>query len=66
VNFAAGRFDLLDQRLEFGPVAAARKDGETFGGEFLGNLAADVVTGADHGHRRVSLGQVCLRRLNRV
>ena len=47
VDLAAGRLDLLDQRLELGAVAAAGKDRKAFGGKFLGDLAADKVAGAD-------------------
>ena len=57
MNFTAGRLDLLDQRFELGAVAASGEHREAFGGKFFGDLAADEVTGADHGHGRVSLLQ---------
>jgi hypothetical protein len=55
MDLAAGRLDLLDQGLELGAIAAARKDRKALGSEFLGDLAADVVAGADHRHGPVSL-----------
>ena len=45
---SAGGLDLLHQRLELGAVAPAGEHGKAFGGEFLGDLAADVIAGADH------------------
>src|SRR5580704_11952830 len=45
---AAGRFDFLHQRLELLAVAPSGEHGKTFGGEFLDDLGADVVAGADH------------------
>ena len=59
VNFAAGLLDLLDQRFELGAVAAPGEHREALRGELLCDLAADEVTGADHGHGRVSLLQGC-------
>src|SRR3954447_5759949 len=55
VNFAAGLLDLLDERFELGAVAASREHRKALGGKLLCNLAADKITGADHGHGRVSL-----------
>ena len=46
---SARGLDLLDQRFELGAVAPAGEHGEAFGGEFLGDLAADIIAGADHG-----------------
>src|SRR5215470_6089490 len=57
VDLAAGRLDLLNQGFELGAVAAAGEDRETFGSEFLGNLAADIVAGADHCHGPIPLVQ---------
>ena len=57
VNFTAGLLDLLDQRFELGAVAAPGEHRESLGGELLCDFAADIVTGADHGHGRVSLLQ---------
>jgi hypothetical protein len=54
-NRAAGRFNVLHQRLEFGAVAAACEHGEPLGGKFLGDLGADKVAGADHRDGSVSL-----------
>ena len=48
VDLAARGLDLLDQRRELVAVAAAGEDGEAFGGELLGDLAADKIAGADH------------------
>ena len=59
VNLAPGRLDLLDQRFELGAVAAPGEHRNSFRGKLLGDLAADEVTGADHGHGRVSLLQGC-------
>jgi hypothetical protein len=53
-NRSAGGLDLPDQRLELGAVAPAREDGESLGGEFLRNLGADIVAGADHRGRSVA------------
>src|SRR3954454_24434215 len=67
VNFAAGLLDLLDERVELGAVAATGENRKALGGELLCNLAADKITGADHGRSRVSLlrgtspGQVWIR-----
>src|SRR5260221_316204 len=47
---SAGRLDLLDQWLQLGAVAPAGEYGETFGREFLGDLATDVIAGADDSH----------------
>ena len=44
----ACRFDLGDQRRQLVAVATPGVDGEPFGREFLGDGAADKVTGADH------------------
>ena len=55
MDLATGGFDLLDQRLQLGAVTTAGEDGETFRSEFLGNLAADVIAGADYSHCPVSL-----------
>src|SRR5580693_3391129 len=52
---SAGGLDLLDQRLKLGAVAPAGKDGESFGGEFLGDLGADIVAGANHRGGCISL-----------
>src|ERR1700687_4045658 len=41
------------------PLRRAGDTLETFGRKLLGDLAADKVTGADHGHGRVSLLQGC-------
>jgi hypothetical protein len=57
IDFAAVGFDLLGQGRELLAVTAASEDGEAFGGELLGNLAADEIAGADHGDRSVSLLQ---------
>jgi hypothetical protein len=57
VNFAAGLLDLLDQRLELGAITAPGKHREALRGKLFGDFAADVVTGADHGHGCVSLLQ---------
>jgi hypothetical protein len=57
VDFTTGRLDLLDQRLQLGAVAAPGEDRKTFGGKFLGDLAADEVAGANDCHGCVSLLQ---------
>src|SRR5262249_30011221 len=57
VDLAGRRFDLLDQRLELGAVATSSENRETFGGEFLGDLAANIVAGTYHRDRPVSLLQ---------
>ena len=57
VDFAAGRLDLLHQRFELGAVAAPGEHREPFQSKLLGDFAADVIPGADHGHGRVSLLQ---------
>ena len=57
VDFAAGLLDLLDQRFELGAVATPGEYREALGSKFLCDLAADIVTGADHGHGRVFLLQ---------
>ena len=55
MDLAAGRLDLLDQRLELGAVAAAGENRKSLGGKLLGDLAADKIAGADDRNRRVSL-----------
>ena len=57
-------FHFLHQRLELFAVAPPGEHGETFGGEFLDDLGADVVAGADHGDGGVTLLHLCcsLRR----
>src|SRR5712671_645143 len=59
VDLSPGRLDLLHQRFQLGAVAAAGEYREAFGSKLLGDLTADIVTGADHGHGRVSLLQGC-------
>src|SRR6266403_288223 len=44
----SGALDFLDQRLELGAIAPTCEHGEPFGCEFLRDLGADVVAGADH------------------
>ena len=58
---AAGGLDLLHQRLELVAVAPAGEHGKAFGGEFLGDLGADVIAGADHRDGCVSLLHFDLR-----
>jgi hypothetical protein len=57
VDFAAGGFDGLHQRVQLGAIAAAREHREPLGCKLLCDLAADIVAGSDHGHGRVSLLQ---------
>ncbi len=54
-NRSAGGLDIPDQRLELGAVAPACEHGKSFGGEFLGDLGADIIAGADHRDRCVAL-----------
>src|SRR6185312_7944289 len=56
---AAGGFHFLHQRFELFAVAPPGEDGKAFGGEFLDDLGADIVAGADHGDRGVTLLHVC-------
>src|SRR5258705_12154890 len=49
-----GCLDLPDQRLQLGAVAPSREYGEALGGEFLGDLGADIVAGADYRGRCVA------------
>ena len=56
-HLAARRLDFPNERRKLLALAASDKDGETFGREFLGNLAADEISGTDNGHGRVSLFQ---------
>src|ERR1700722_12803329 len=60
-HFAARRLDFPNKRRELLALAASDKDGETFGREFPGDLAADKVSGADNGHGGVSLFQGLLQ-----
>ena len=53
-GFAAVGLDVLDQGGEPFALAAPGKNGEPFGGELLGDRAADVVTRTDDGNCRVS------------
>src|SRR5262249_51879844 len=57
VDLAAGRLDFLDERFKLGAVATPSENGKAFGSEFLGDLCADVVAGADHRCGPVSLLQ---------
>src|SRR6202021_214647 len=57
VDFAAGGFDRLHQRIQLGAIAAAREHRDAVECELPGDLAADIVAGADHRHGRVSLLQ---------
>jgi hypothetical protein len=63
---AAGRFDLLDQRRELFSLTAADKDSEAFGREFLGDLAADEVSGADDRNRCIAFFQPSSPKMNRL
>ncbi|CKX53291.1 Uncharacterised protein [Mycobacterium tuberculosis] len=53
----ACRLDLLDKRDKLFALPPSRKDSETLRCEFLGDLAADEIPGADHRHGRVSFLQ---------
>jgi hypothetical protein len=59
LDFAAGRLDLLHQRFELGTVAAPGEHRKPLRSKLLGDFAADVIPGADHGHGRVSHLQGC-------
>ena len=59
VDFSARRLDFLHQRLELLAVTAPGEHRKSFRSKLLGDLAADIVAGADHGHGRVSLLQGC-------
>src|SRR5581483_3393124 len=54
----------LHQRRELLAIAAAGEHGKAFSGELLGDLGADIITGADNGRGCVSLGHNVLRWLN--
>src|SRR6185295_5608761 len=54
---AARLFDFRNQRGKLVAVAAPRKDREAFGREFLRDLGADVVAGANDRRRLVSVRQ---------
>ena len=56
-HFAARRLDFLDQRRELLALTAPDEDRETLGRKFLGDLAADKVSGADNGYGCVSFFQ---------
>src|SRR4051794_20133264 len=47
-NRAAGILDLFNQRRHLVAIAPPGEHGEAFRREFLGNLGADIVPGADH------------------
>ena len=51
---SSGALDFLHQRLELGAIAPPREHGEPFSCEFLRDLGADVVAGADHRGRCVA------------
>jgi len=61
VDLAAGGLDVLDERRELVAIAAAGENRKTFRGEFLGDLAANVIAGTNDGHGRVSLLHGVLR-----
>ena len=55
MDLAAGRLDLLDQRLELGAVTAAGENRKSLGSKLLGDLAADKIAGTDDRDRRIFL-----------
>src|SRR5262249_44121095 len=56
---AAAGVQPLDQGQQLFAITGASEDGETFRGEFLGNLATNEIAGADYRDRFVSLLQGC-------
>jgi hypothetical protein len=61
VDLATGGLDLLGQRRELVAVAATGEDRKALGGELLGDLAANEITGTNDGDRPVSLLHGVLR-----